>query len=205
MVSKGLLVRLEVKSDKESDAEEFLRSALPLVRQETGTVAWFALRFGRQEYGIFDVFADEAGRDAHLNGAVAKALFARAEELLAAPPRIQKLDVLADKLPAATPGEPDTKGLLLTFRAHSGHEGAVEEFLRNAKAFVDQEPDTTAWFAIHLEDGHYGIFDVFPDHLGRLKHLTGRVAQELTKHAVTLLGSLPDPDLPNVLAESFAG
>ena len=52
--------------------EEFLRSALPLVRQEAATTAWFALRFGRSEYGIFDVFADEAGRDAHLTGPVAR-------------------------------------------------------------------------------------------------------------------------------------
>jgi quinol monooxygenase YgiN len=203
MVSKGLLVRLEVRSGKDDEVEEFLRSALPLVRQEAATTAWFALRFGRSEYGIFDVFPDDAGRDAHLSGAVAKALMDRADELLAEPPRIQKLDVLAYKLPAGVPAEADTRGLLLTFKAKSGHEQEVEQFLRDAKPLVDEEPETTAWFGIRLEDGEYGIFDVFPDHWGRFKHLTGHVARELAKHSLTLLGSLPDPDLPNVLAEKL--
>ena len=68
MTTKGLLVRLEAKSGKEAEVEEFLRSAVPLVQQEAGTTAWFAIRFGQSEFGIFDVFPDEAGRDAHLTG-----------------------------------------------------------------------------------------------------------------------------------------
>lgn len=203
MVSKGLLVRLEAKSGKDAEVEAFLQSALPLVRQEAATTAWFALRFGRSEYGIFDVFPDDAGREAHLSGPVAKALMEQADALFAEPPRIQKLDVLADKLPGSAPNEPDTKGLLLTFKAKSGHEQAVEQFLRDARPLVEDEPETTAWFGIHFEEGEYGIFDVFPDHWGRFKHLTGHVARELAKHALTLLGSLPDPDLPNVLAEKL--
>ena len=99
MTTKGLLVRLEAKSGKEAEVEEFLRSAVPLVQQETGTTAWFAIRFGQSEFGIFDVFPDDAGRDAHLSGAIAKALMENASTLLAQPPRIEKIDVLADKLP----------------------------------------------------------------------------------------------------------
>jgi quinol monooxygenase YgiN len=205
MVSKGLLVRLEAKPGKDAEVEEFLRSALSLVRQEADTTAWFALRFGRSEYGIFDVFPDEAGREAHLAGPVAKALLGQADALFAEPPRIQRLDVLAEKLPGTSPNEPDTKGLLLTFKAKAGNEQEVEQFLRDAKPLVEVEPETTAWFAIHLEEGEYGIFDVFPDHGGRFKHLTGHVARELAKHALTLLGSLPDPELPNVLAEKLGG
>lgn len=98
MVSKGLLVRLEAKSGLDEQVEQFLISALPLVRQEPATTAWFAIHFGGSEYGIFDVFPDDSGRDAHLSGAVAKALMEHAETLLAQPPRIQKLDVLAHKL-----------------------------------------------------------------------------------------------------------
>jgi quinol monooxygenase YgiN len=203
MVSKGLLVRCEARSGKDAEVEEFLQSALSLVRQEAGTTAWFALRFGRSEYGIFDVFPDDAGREAHLSGQVAKALMKQADALFAEPPRIQKLDVLAYKLPANAPHESDTKGLLLTFKAKSGHEQNVEQFLRDAKPLVEEEPETTAWFGIDLGDGEYGIFDVFPDHWGRFKHLTGHVARELGKHALTLLGSLPDPELPNVLAEKL--
>ena len=75
MTSKGLLVRLEAKSGKEAEVEEFLRSALPLVQQEAATTAWFAIRLGQSEFGIFDVLQSTGpGRDAHLTGAVAKAL-----------------------------------------------------------------------------------------------------------------------------------
>jgi quinol monooxygenase YgiN len=80
--------------------EEFLRSALPLVEQEPGTTAWFAIRFGPSRFGIFDAFPDEEGRKAHLSGAVAAALMARADELFTEPPDIQQIDVLTDKLPA---------------------------------------------------------------------------------------------------------
>jgi quinol monooxygenase YgiN len=205
MVSKALLVRLEAKPGQDTEVEEFLRSALPLVRQEAGTTAWFAIRFGRSEYGIFDAFPDEAAREAHLAGPVAKALLGQADALLAEPPRIQKLDVLADKLPGTAPKEPDTKALLLTFKAKPGNEREVEQFLHDAKQLVEAEPDTTAWFAIRLAEGEYGIFDVFPDHGGRFKHLIGHVGRELAKHALTLLGSLPDPELPNVLAEKLGG
>ena len=203
MITRGLLVHLEAKPGKDADVEAFLQSGLALVRQEPATAAWFAVRFGRSEYGIVDVFPDDAGRDAHLTGAVAKALFAQADALLATPPRVQKFDVLAHKLPAQPPQIPDEKGLLLTFKAKEGHESTVEQFLRDARALVDDEPGTTAWFAIHLDDGHYGIFDVFPGQHARLAHLTGHVARGLVAHALELLGSLPDPALPNVLAEKL--
>jgi quinol monooxygenase YgiN len=203
MISKGLLVRLEVKPGLDEQVESFLISALPLVRQEPATTAWFAIHFGGSEYGIFDVFPDDAGRDAHLSGAVAKALMEQAETLLTTPPRIQKLDILAHKLPEAALPEPNKKGLVLTFEAKEGHEQQVEDFLRGARALVLAEPGTTAWFAIHTDDNKYGIFDVFPDHGARLKHLTGHVPRELAKHAFSLLGSLPDPDLLDVIEEAF--
>jgi quinol monooxygenase YgiN len=203
MISKGLLVRLQAKPDLDDQVEDFLISALPLVRQEPATTAWFAIRFGGSEYGIFDVFPDDAGRDAHLSGAVAQALMANAETLLAEPPRIQKLDVLAYKLPETALAQPNKKGLLLTFEAKEGHEPQVEQFLQDARPLVMEEPETTAWFAIHTDDNKYGIFDVFPDHGGRVKHLTGHVPRELAKHAFSLLGSLPDPDLLDVVEEAF--
>ncbi len=203
MVNKGLLVRLEAKHGKEAEVEALLLSALPLVREEANTTAWFAIRFGRAEYGIFDAFPDEAARNAHLSGPVAQALLGQAELLFTEPPTIQKLDILANKLPATPPDVPDTLGLLLSFKAHTGNEQLVEQFLQDAKALVEAEPDTTAWFAIHLETGEYGIFDVFPSQIGRFKHLTGHVPRELAKHALSLLGGLPDPKLPSVLAEKL--
>jgi quinol monooxygenase YgiN len=200
MASKGLLVRMDAKHGKGEDSENFLRSALPLVRAEPATPAWFALRFGRGEYGIFDVFPDDPGRDAHLNGDVAKALKQKADELLAQAPEIGKLDVLAEKVPLADSAQPVTKALLLTFKAKAGHEPEVEQFLREARALAMEEPKTFAWWAIRLADGHYGIFDVFPDNGGRFAHLAGPVPRELARHSLTLLGSVPDLALIDVLS-----
>ena len=78
---------------------EFLLSALPLAEQEDQTSTWFALRLDSSTFGIFDTFADEAGRGAHLNGEIAGALMAKAPDLLAADPDIKKVEVLAAKLP----------------------------------------------------------------------------------------------------------
>jgi quinol monooxygenase YgiN len=201
--TRALLVHLEAKSGMDSAVEEFLRAAVPLVVHEPATTAWFAVRFGRGEYGIFDTFADEEARDAHLAGPVAAALVSKGEELLAHAPRIRKLDVLADKRPVTGVLANDTKGLLLTFAAKAGHEQAVEQFLRDAEKFVMDEPKTTAWFALRLDNGDYGVFDVFPDNGGRFAHLTGHVPRELAKHALSLLGGMPDISMLDILAENF--
>ena len=205
MVTQGLLVRLEAQNGRDDEFETFLRSAVPLVRAEPGTIAWFAVRFGRSEYGIFDVFPDDAGRQAHLAGAVAVALRKEGGRLLASEPRIERLRVLASKLPAAGAAAGAlTRGLLLTFRAKQGHETQVEEFLLDAESLVRQEPGTIAWFALQLDSGEYGIFDVFPDNGARFVHLTGHVPRELTKHALSLLGGLPDMHMLHVVAANFA-
>jgi len=99
MVKVALLVRLEAKPGKEADVESFLRGGLSVVQEEPATTAWFAIRLGPSTFGIFDAFPDEAGRQAHLSGRVASALMAKASELLAQPPVIEKVDVLAVKLP----------------------------------------------------------------------------------------------------------
>lgn len=99
MVKVALYVQLEAKPGKEEEVEQFLNSGLALVEEEPETTVWFALRMGQSTFGIFDAFANEAGRQAHLSGKVAAALMAKASELLAKPPVIQKIDVLAAKLP----------------------------------------------------------------------------------------------------------
>ena len=99
MTRVSLYVELHAKPGKEDELASFLASAQSLVVAESGTVAWFAVRFDRSTFAIFDAFNDEAGRAAHLGGQVAAALLARADELLATPPRIRNAGVLADKLP----------------------------------------------------------------------------------------------------------
>ena len=99
MSKVALYVPLESKPGKEKEVAEFLKSALPLVNAEPGTVSWFAIQEGLSSFAIFDTFDDEAGREAHLNGEVAAALMAKAGELLVKPPAIHKIAILADKLP----------------------------------------------------------------------------------------------------------
>ncbi len=99
MVNVALYVRLEAKPGKEAEVEAFLKGGLPLVQEEPDTIAWFGIRLGPSTFGIFDVFPNEKGRQAHLSGKVAAALMEKAPELLAKPPMIEKVDVLAAKLP----------------------------------------------------------------------------------------------------------
>lgn len=96
-VTMGLYVRLVAKEGKERAVEDFLRSGLELVQAEPGTMQWYAVRFDRKTFAIFDTFADEHGRNAHLSGRVAAALMSKASELLAEAPRIEKYDILAAK------------------------------------------------------------------------------------------------------------
>ena len=98
MVTVGVLARLEAKPGKEEEVADFLAGALPLAQQEEATTAWFAIRLGPSTFGIFDVFPDDAGRDAHLSGPIASALMEKADELLSEPPAIEKVDLLASKL-----------------------------------------------------------------------------------------------------------
>lgn len=95
----ALLALLQAKPGKEQEVEAFLKSAQPLVVKETGTSTWYALKLGPLKFGIFDTFKTEEGRNAHVAGEVAKALFAKAEDLFSTPPQIEKLEILAAKAP----------------------------------------------------------------------------------------------------------
>lgn len=98
MVNVGLFVRLEAKPGKEDELEAFLNQGQSMAENEPDTVVWFALRMGASTFAIFDAFADESGRQAHLNGPIAEALMANAPDLLAKEPTIEKVEVLAAKL-----------------------------------------------------------------------------------------------------------
>ncbi len=97
MSGLAIWVQLEARPGKEKEVEAFLKSAQPLAERESGTITWYAIKMGPGKYGIFDTFADESGRNAHLNGEIAKALFAKANELFAKPPEIAKPEILAAK------------------------------------------------------------------------------------------------------------
>ena len=97
MVKFALLARLEAKPGKEQEVADFIKSALPLARQEAETISWYALQIGPSTFGIFDTFENEEGRKAHLGGQIAAALMAKAPELLAKDPVIEQVDILAVK------------------------------------------------------------------------------------------------------------
>jgi quinol monooxygenase YgiN len=96
MEAIGLLVTLEARAGKESEAEAFLKSAQPLALNEKGTLKWYAIKIGPRKFGIFDTFANEAGRNAHLTGEIAKTLGARASELFAVSPQVEKVEIVAN-------------------------------------------------------------------------------------------------------------
>jgi quinol monooxygenase YgiN len=99
MLKVALFVRLEAKPGKENDVAQFLEAGLAMANQEAATPLWFALRLGASTFGVFDAFADESGRQAHLNGPIAQALMAQAPELFSKPPAIEPIEILGAKLP----------------------------------------------------------------------------------------------------------
>ena len=100
MVSLGLFVRLEAKPGKEQEVAAFLKQGLQMANQEASTRLWFSLRLGPSTFGVFDAFADESGRQAHLNGPIAQALMSQAPTLFAAPPSIERTEILGSKIAA---------------------------------------------------------------------------------------------------------
>lgn len=97
MQKYALYGRLKVKPGKEMELESFLKQGAEMAKAEKGTIRWFAIKEDDGAYSIFDTFDDEAGRDAHLNGEIAKALMAKSETLLSEPPQIHKIEILAEK------------------------------------------------------------------------------------------------------------
>ena len=99
MYTVALFARLEAKAGKEKEVAKFLEAGLALANQEVTTPIWFALRLGPTTFGVFDAFTDDRGRQAHLNGPIAKALMAQAPDLFSKPPSIEPIEVLGVKLP----------------------------------------------------------------------------------------------------------
>ena len=101
MVTRAIWAELNAKPGKEKELEEFLKSAQPLAEREKDTVSWYAVKMSPSNFGIFDTFADNSGRQAHLNGEIAKALMSKAKDLLADDPKIHQIDILASKTSAS--------------------------------------------------------------------------------------------------------
>jgi hypothetical protein len=194
--TRGLFATVEAAPGREEEVEKLLVGAESIVEQEPKTAAWFALRFGRGDYGIFDAFPDDAGRDAHRNGGVAAALKEHAD-LFDGDPVFEEVDVLADK----RTGAKVSKGLMLRLPIKDGNTDDAAGFLRDGEAVVNDEPATSDWFALKFENGEYGVFDVFPDSKGRRAHLVGKIPQQLALHGLPWLKGLPHMSFADVMAQ----
>jgi quinol monooxygenase YgiN len=88
---------LKEKPGKEADVEAFLKQGAEMSKDEPNTVTWYGVKIAPGVYGVFDTFDDDAGRDAHMNGEIAKALMAQAPELFSNELQIEKVEILARK------------------------------------------------------------------------------------------------------------
>jgi hypothetical protein len=186
------------------EAGDLLRDALPLVELEPGTLAWFALRFGPADFGVFASFRDLASRRSHLDGSAHQIVWKKAPLVFDGEPHVDELDVLADKLPVSGPYGPIMQGVLLDFPIKPGQDRRVRELLTGSFEAIEREQRTTAWFALHLGADRCGSFAVFADKGARFRHLAGHLPQELVKHALSLLEALPELEMPEVLSAKIA-
>lgn len=97
MAKQAIWVMLKAKPGKEAEVEAFLKQGAVMSKAEPLTVTWYGVKLGEGTYGVFDTFDSEEGRDAHLNGDIARALMANASELFSNEIRIEKMEILADK------------------------------------------------------------------------------------------------------------
>jgi len=97
MAKQALWVMLKAKPGKEQEIEVFLNQGASLANDEPETVTWYGVKLGPGMYGVFDTFNDEAGRDAHLTGEIAKALMAKAPDLFSNEIKIERMEILASK------------------------------------------------------------------------------------------------------------
>lgn len=195
MLSVGVLASFEAKTGNEAKVERFLEEGLATVRQHQASTIWFAFRLGLTSFGAFAAFASEEEREALLSvgGPVAAQT---SSELFAHPPRFQKVDILAAKLPCGESKVP--VGSLVRFEARSGKEPDFEHFLKEALVAIHQAPGTTAWFAFLLGASTYGVFDAFPDEKGRVAHFLA--GAERARKATGLLEVPPLVEKVDILA-----
>jgi quinol monooxygenase YgiN len=196
MITKALLFRFESQTDEDT-MDTFLEDLATDVSWEKATQAWFGIRYMRGEFGMYSVYDDDAGREAHVQGDAAKKVFAAQHKLMSAAPRVTKIELLGCKMPAALSGV--TKGLVLRFKAKPGKEAEVAQMMRDCAPLVEKEPGTLAWFANQYDESHFGTFAAFADTGARFAHLTGQIPRALGITGLSLLGGTPEVHMVDVI------
>lgn len=196
----GLLVLLEAKEGHEAAVEALVRKGPSVVANEPATTYWFGIKLGPRTFGIFDTFPDDAGRAAHVAGELAKELFAVAGEVLAHPPAIEKIEILAtkDAWRAASTGA-IRLGILARLEAKPETATTVAGALTIGLPMIDEEVGTPLWFALKLGPTTFGIFDAFVDDAARKDHVASPFAQGLLAAAAQLLSTPPTIEMVDVL------
>lgn len=187
-------ISLQAKPGKEIDLTNFLISGGKVVQEtEPKTLLWFALQLNDKTFGIIDFFPDETGRSLHFEGKVAAALKENAPELVQGGwdegvlNNVKNSKVLISKIASDLPSKIQ-EATFICLKANPGKESALANFLMAGGVLVEEtEPETLCWFALQMDKGTFGIFDLFLDNAGREKHFAGRVAHALKENAAELV------------------
>jgi hypothetical protein len=202
MDQKALFADVDAMAGRDAEVAAFLRGARGAVAGEPDTRDWYALRFGPQQFAIFDTFADNAGRFRHLLGPVGRSMLVKAFTVLDGLPDIRPADIVAAKRPS--PGAPPRYALHVPLIARPGMEDAVANVLATARRFAETEPDTASWYAMRLSGAAFAFVGFFPTASACNAHLTGAVADALLQRAGELLVTAPAMRRGEVLASKIA-
>lgn len=196
-MTKATMIPMTAASGQQADLRSFLTVGRDLVaKTEPGTPYWYALEQegGAGGFAIFDLFPNQAGRDAHFNGEVAAALAGKAPQLVdggwddGVVANVQHYQTIGQKLP----DEPVavTKATFISLQAAPGQADALAQFLvAGCQMVIDGEPLTPYWLALRSEvdDHRFAIVDLFAGPQGREAHFKGDVAAALEANADTLV------------------
>ena len=205
-LQEATYISLQAEVGKGSDLGDFLIGGGAIVEEtEPATPLWFALQSDTSTFAIFDLFPDEAGREAHFAGKVAAALNEKAAELVqggwdeGVVSNIENAKVLTAITPEEIPSKVE-EATFIRLTANPGKETDLANFLvEGGKLVKETEPATLYWFALQINDNTFGIIDFFPDNAGRDAHFAGKVAAALNENAADLVqGGWDDGVLANV-------
>jgi quinol monooxygenase YgiN len=175
----ALLVRIKARSGHEKDVSDFLKNGLALAQAEKETLTWYALQFSSDTFGVFDTFHSEAGREAHLNGAIGSQLPGLVQKGIIEAPHVEKVTILASKLTHPKSGDNQVALIARITPATAAYSTAVHDFLLAGLPLAEEEPATNTWYGLKFSDGTYGVFDSFPNDAGRQAHLNGKIGSQL--------------------------
>ena len=96
---KAFYIHIQAREGMEEEVIVMLKDIFGCVLEEPATGPWFAIRYSRTDFGIFEAFPDIAGRDAHVAGGGGDIFrdTARMNHILARPAHVFRVDVLFAK------------------------------------------------------------------------------------------------------------